>query len=415
MREKIVFIESSDIGVEYSARAAELLGYEPVFLCDLADYQGDPRSQLLARNVIDGDTSSIERVIELLWINSIAQIAGVISFADSRIAIACGVALKLGVRGLDPAVVRLKNKAGVADMIPESSPPSIAFHDSEIPVDALKTLLAQAGKLLLKPVAGAGGLGATVIETEAELEDLQTRMRNHHVPSYMGSGHWIAQTFISGPLYSCEGFVCGGATRVLGFTDRRKIGSTETGAKFPVDAQIPAALRDQATEAITNLFRRSEFRSGYFHIEFLHDTNTNRLTLIDANIGRVGGGAIAQQLAIAYRLPPEKVFAHVLGVTLFSETWKERDPYSDSSKVLLDESFAILYGIAEHDTLESVTINGETTCYHTQILGRGASVMPMGTNDWSWIGILCGRTEETLKTVQNIHIMGKSGEHQPCY
>ncbi len=411
-QKKIALIESSDIAVRYSAEAANSLGFEPVFFADLKSYQADPLAQLRACHHYDCDTSSTSALHTFLR-SGLCEVQpedfiGITTFADTRLQIATDLAKHLGTRGIDPAVILLKDKAKVIELIPEYSPASVLFRTREIPTEKIRALL-ENGPVIVKPVAGAGAMGTTIMRKVDDLYGLAAALSTVTIPSYMGGDRWLAQAMAQGGLVSFEGFVQRGEVRILGCTDRRKVGQTESAARFPVDSTLPHLEMQRAKEAIHALVSRSGFRNGYFHIEFIIEPGS--CSLIDANMGRVGGGAIAEQLALSYGHDPMEIFRHILQITLFEGEGADRSLYSTKPK----ESFAIFYGLAHHDEIESLQLPSGLPYYHTQILGTGAKVYPMGENDWAWIGIVSGFSSDTEKALKLISIKTKTGEFPPCY
>ena len=406
---KIVLIESSDIGAKYSAEAIIQLGYEPLFLCDLNNYQADPMYQILKYPHINCDTSSTKNILKTIFSHQITGISAVITLADSRLKIAVEVAQLLGVRGIDPTVAKLKDKFWVADLVQDCSPVSVTFCPQNIPTPELHDLFKESGAVFFKPLSGAGALGAFRMDDPSQLTRLEEKIVALDIPSYMGNGDWIAQPFYDGKLISVEGFVHLGQIQVLGFSDRKKIGSTESAARFPIDVTLPEATRNSAVDAIRNLVRRSGFQSGYFHVEFL--ISETFVVMIDANMGRVGGGAIAEQLAIAYGIEPVQVFRHLIQLTLFPEALSNQGIYAHRK----EDTYAIFYGLDKDQWIEEVVVPNNIPCFHTQILGRGSRVSAMGTNDWAWVGIVSGRLNDTLESIQKIKIHTREGECRPCF
>lgn len=406
---KILLIETSDIGAAYTAEAVKELGYEPVFLCNLKEYSADPLAQIQRYAHFDCDTSSLENVLEKIREQSLEDSFAVVSTADIRLRVAFEVSQHLGIAGLDPAVVPLKDKAWVAGLIPEYSPPSVSFSGSKLPYIDIVTLF-QDGKnrVIVKPVSGAGGFATLYLNTIHDLAQLEQRLNQQNVPHSMGKGEWIAQTVAIGELVSVEGFVARGEMRILGISNRKKIGCTESGASFPVDNSISLEARSVMTQACEALVKRAGFTRGYFHIEFM--VNENEAWLIDANMGRVGGGAIAEQLATAFALAPTAIFRHLLKITLFPDE-PNFSPYQNTPQATL----ALLYGIDHPDRLLRLNLPASFSGFHTQILGNGSNISAMGTNDWAWIGIVSGLKDDVEKTIDKISIQTEKGEFAPSY
>jgi len=81
----------------------------------------------------------------------------------------------------------------------------------------------------------------------------------------------------------------------------------------------------------------------------------------------------------------------------------------------LDETFAILYGPEKGGPLRSERLPEPLTTFHTQVLGVGAKVSPMGRDDWSWISIICGRTKDSVRVASGIEIITDEGAFKPFY
>ncbi len=411
MKKRLVFIESSDIGVKYSGQAARALGFEPLFLCDLRHYQADPRAQLSEFEVIDCPTANIDDLGRRL--QSYTDIAAITSFADIRMRIAYETARRLGVQSIDPTVCALKDKSTVQGLVPEFSPSTIAFTLDKVPSAEISALFQRAGSLIIKPVDSAGALGLMAISSQNELTQLREQPTLKELPSELLRGRWIAQSFVSGELISVEGFVSGGRARILGVSRRKKVGATESGSTFPADHTLSAGERERAIAGVLALIERSRYLRGYFHIEFIVDGRD--CTLIDANIGRIGGGAVAEQIALAYGHDPVDVFKHVLLTSLFPERLNECGGLYARPVKELEETFAILYGLEKGGSLHRVRLPLPLTTFHTQVLGEGAKVSPMGRDDWSWIGIICGRTADSVRVASEIEIITDEGAFKPYY
>lgn len=412
--QRVVFIETSDIGARYSAEAARRLGFEPFFICDFKDYHADPRKQLEGFQHLDCPTSSAAALVQSLLQTDVAAVT---SFADSRLRVACELSKLLGVRGLDPAVPLLKDKGQVAQLIPEFSPPTCAFDLAHgLPVEWIHCTLQSYPALIIKPSAGAGAKGVHFVQRDSDLGQLTLALRSDAVPSSMLSGGWLAQACLPGKLASLEGYALQGQTRHLGFTSRKKVGFTESAASFPADATLSPKQRASAKLAAETLIQRSGFKNGYFHIEFIFDDEGDQgeCRLIDANMGRLGGGPVGELLALSYGIDPVCIYQHVLEVSLLGQ--ESRDIYpggSDSCK--LRESHAILYGLKTGGELGGVEIPQDSHCFHTQLLGPGAHVSPMGTDDWSWVGVLTGLRQDTLRTASQLKIHTAEGVFHAYY
>lgn len=407
----LVFLESSDIGATYCAAAARALGLAPLFLCDLAGYDGDPRARLAAEPHRQLDTSRLETVLAALREVPGMDRGALLTLVDARLVVASDAARALRIAGLDPAVVALKSKTFVAALVPEASPTTIGLSRHAVPHEALRELLAETGAIIVKPDAGAGAAGVFTIRSKEELDAIDARLAQAsagaHVASAVSAYELLAQAFVPGVLVSLEGFASSGEVRVLGITDRQKIGATECRASFPIDDTLSATLRRRMDDAVRALLSRAGFEDGYFHVEFIVDGE--RAWMIDANVGRLGGGPVGELLAFAFDVAPEDVYRHVLATSLGRSDGG--DPYARP----LRRAASVLYGLREGGALIGVDLPSPSGTRHTQILGTGARVTPMGTDDWSWVGILSGLPDDLARATASLRIRTEHGVEAPCF
>ncbi len=410
MRKHILLLESSDIGAHYSAQAVTELGYDPVFLCELKHYHGDTLDQIRRHRHFDVPTGDVEKLEVFVRENGLADgLAAVASFQDARIATAAELAPRFGVPGLDRSVSKLKDKGYSFKLVPEYIPITISFRAGQIPQDEILDLLGIFRSLVAKPTLGAGGTGVQRLETPEDVARLPEHIAGCKLPKELDSGRWIVQAFATGPLFSLEGYVLDGRINYLGFTGRRKVGTTETGANFPIDPALNLSVQQNAKRAVGILVERSGFRNGYFHVEFIECGDSCHL--IDPNVGRPGGGPVAELLALSFNVPPSGIYKHALQVGLFHSD--AGNPYGDFSRRRGTE--AILYGLKNGGTIRDVLLPDPGSCLHTRILGNGAKASPVGQDDWSWIGILSGTAGEAESAAGRLRIVTDDGESGACF
>lgn len=405
MKEHILLIESTNIGAQYSAQAVMEMGCTPVFLCDLSHYHGDTLDQIRRHRHFDVYTGDVEKLEGFVRANGLADgLAAVASFQDERLAAAAELARRFGVPGLDRNVSRLKDKGFSFKLVPEYIPITIGFRAGQIPQDEILDLLGIFKILIAKPALGAGGTGVLRLETPEDAARLPAHIAGCRLPEELDSGRWIVQAFATGPLFSLEGYVIEGRINYLGFTGRRKVGMTETGAGFPIDPGLDPSVQKNAKRAVGILVERSGFRNGYFHVEFIECGDSCHM--IDPNVGRPGGGPVAELLALSYNVPPSEIYKHALQVGLFhSDTG---NPYGDLSR--RRETDAVLYGLKNGGTIRDVILPEPGSCLHTRIVGNGAKASPVGQDDWSWIGILSGLSGQAESAAGRIRIVTDEGE-----
>lgn len=403
---KLIILESSDISARYVAEASLKLGFEPIFLCKLNDYQGDTRKQILSYRNFDIDTSDINSLYSFITDNA-WEVEGVTSLLDSYMAISCELASKLNCRGIEKAVLQLNDKSRVVELVPEFSPLTMNFDRSSDNLEALKLFLADAPSgIIIKPRFAAGALGFTSISNVIQLTESLETIRNINLPARIFPDLWMAQRKVIGQVMSMEGFVIAGKCTRLGFTASSKVGNTQSKCYFPVDEQMSITAIQTAETAVQSLVDRSHYEHGYFHTEFI--VEGPNAVLIDANFGRLGGGGVGEHLALSASVSPVQIFEHYLSATLFG-----KETISLSHQAMKIKTSAYLYGTQYSTVLEDLQFTDVLNCCHTQILDKGASVPAMGINNWSWIGILTGPSETIDAQLEKIKIKTKNGWERP--
>jgi len=408
MRKKLFIVESSVIGPQYLSKAAAELDLESIFLTKLTNQEGDALKGLVNSNFIVCDTEDPKQLIDVISRFKKTEIAGVVTFLDSRLDLIAKICARLKVPGIDPAVLRLKDKGAVARLIPEYSPRTIEFHCDKIPFRKIDSLLKDnANGLIVKPRFLAGGKGFRWVRNRQDLNGLSQEI--HKLPKGLKPHLMIAQTKAPGELVSFEGFVIEGNTTVIGVTGRRKIGSTESAFLFPYDEYLPKKSLDFCHEAINALVLRAHFRTGFFHTEFMVHQDGN--VLIDCNFGRPGGANIAEILSSAFDLDPVTFYKNVLSIQLYGKpsipalSWKKPPR----------RSLGIAYGVAASTRVLGIQGPKIFQSTHTMAVNRGANVPAMGASNWAWVGLLAGRPSQVLSDLYQLKILTERGSESPCY
>lgn len=329
---------------------------------------------------------------------AIGSIAAITSFADSKLVTAYRLAKKFGVAGPDPAILLLADKGSVAQMIPEFSPQSISFPTEKIPLSQIHATINQYGAVIIKPSRGTGALGAFPIR-ELLSESIIVELMEKALGKSPAGIEWIAQPYIVGTLYSLEGYCQGGQPYYLGFTRRSRIEMTEIADHFPSDDN-PLIQKNSKMlyGGIESLIKMSKFQNGYFHCEFL--VNNSGAYLIDANFGRIGGGSILEQLAYSFETTPQAIIGHLVSVSLLEENTPSPYMTHPNPKPCL----SISYGIQKGGVLENIFFPKNMKSFHTTIAKTGTYIPSVGTNDYSWIGLISGDPEIVLKEIQEIRL-----------
>jgi hypothetical protein len=406
MKKTCLFVESSCVGAAHTAGAARRLGYEPFFLTDPAFSQGDTRIQILGYPHRECKTSSVEAMV------SAAQVVGpvaVTSFSDTCLMNAGELARVLGVRGLDPAVKTLKDKWEAYRLVPEYSPPSIDFIASKIPVEALQEMIARHGAVMVKGRRNSGGQGSVALRAADEVHGLAELLAKTPIPAHLGPDLFMAQAFINGALVSLEGYVSEGQAEFLGFSGRRKVGMSESRIIFPWDDELDARARHRAYAAVQELVSRSRLQRGYFHVEFM--VTEKDAYLIDANVGRIGGGGLGQQIALAHGVSPEEVHAHALALSI-EDPALAPEAYRHGPQ---RQTISIMYGAPVDAEFLSLELPPNLPGYHTTILDAPQRVPAMGTDNYAWIAIASGEDGRIQGWVDEIIINTSGGSFSPVY
>jgi predicted ATP-grasp superfamily ATP-dependent carboligase len=427
---KIIFIESSDIGARYTAQAARQLGFQPLFICDLEKVQGDTYKQLLTEeqqgNLIVADTTSLESICAALQDQNIdrASVAGVMTFLDSRIEIAIGLGKVLNVPAqLDSQLLQLKSKGFVQNLIPEFSPPSIVFKSTEVPYSAIEAFFANCKQVIVKPTKMAGGVGAIIFDKSTYLQ-IGESLKNQNISPHLDDGDWICQAFIEGSLFSVEGFVEDGQVQVLGVSDRAKVGFSESRLEFPSESKISPKQTEAFKEALQCLVRRSQLNYGFFHVEFL--VEGQNCFIIDANMGRLGGGPLGEMIAIAYGGSTSDFYAFVILKCLGNLGGLSQSPSFDTYKKTLYNTFraghperistvGVCYGSPQDGFFTDICGVSQAGLNHTLVLNTHQMVNAMGANNWSWIGIASGPKDTFETNFANFKIKIDCDWRVPCY
>lgn len=405
--DKILIIETSDVGAAYTALAVKKLGYEPVFLANLLAYQGDTLNQLKANTHYNlFDTSKTDAILETIQSKNISNIAAVISLLDSRIKVASELGLKLGVPSNDHACSSsLHNKARVQELIPEFCLPSIIFSQKNIPYVEIQSFLKTHHKLIVKPTTSAGSIGVFTLANEHSLDQLNSLINKQMVQA----DEWIAQKFVNGVLVSLEGFVKNRILNLIGFSERLKFQGTEAVSVFPVFIKEETVRK--AEDAIRALINRSNYMNGYFHSEFILTNET--CFLVDANFGRVGGGGVSEQLAIAFGKNPVEIYAHIVDITLFhGQQHSEKSIYDSITPI---QTTNINYGLMKPTMVYNIELPTSKNFYHTQVIENNSFAPLYGENNLSWIGMVSSKSENIYQEVDQIKIITPNGIEKPYY
>lgn len=401
--EKIIFVGSSWIFAKYIGLASHLLGYEPVFLGDMNFYSKDVRETIQQYEHYNVNINSVDDMLNLIHKKNIKNIVGITTSADSKLKNAIQLAERLNVKGPDRTILALTDKNEVAKIIPEYSPEAIVFSQNKIPYDDIQAIFKRNGPLVLKPTQGSGATGVIHIITQEDVKNIPQHLAKFNLET------WILQKAIEGELYSVEGYCLNGKIKILGFTLRDRIKTTEMTNHFPAENIINHKIQTASLTALQSLVKRSGYKNGYFHCEFLSDGK--RVYLIDANFGRMGGGAIIEQIAVAFNERPEKLAAHIISVGLFNQELNNRKIYESFPR----ETLSINFGLEDAAQFIKVIKPKNTENYYTTVANENAHIESIGTDDYAWVGILAGEKDKVLAEIKNFKIQTDKAIVAPKY
>jgi hypothetical protein len=402
---KIIIVGTSAVAAKYLPAALRGIGYEPVFLTDLSWYSGESRESLQTCECHLVDTDSVEDVLDLFARRPeiTRGVVAITSLYDDQFPLVERVAAEHGWQGPDPACARLATKDEVVRLLPEHSPPTLPFTLADWARLDLAALGSAPDGYVLKPAVQSGGRGASCLPASATPADVRDAIV-HSGFALPAVRTWLLQPRITGRLVSLEGYVTGGQPVFIGFSLRGRIGITEVSNLYPADDALSGAVRARCREVVTALVDRSGMRHGYFHCEFLVDDE--RAWLLDANVGRLAGGARVEQLAAAHGLVPGEILNHVVTLGLYGEAGSPAPRYGQGGA---RSTTAYYYGVDGEGPVGSVRPPPGGRCTHTQVIPDGGVPPGMGTGDGAWVGILAGLTEDAHAEIRDVVVRGIDG------
>jgi hypothetical protein len=408
---KIIILGVNAVSAKYVPRALRTAGYEPVFLVDPREFAGEVAANLRDCACVPVDTEDRAGVLRLLAEDPsvIGDAFAITGLFDELFPLIEEIAAAHGLCRPDPVVARLASKGEVASIIPEFCPPTMRFTGTEaarLGIDPAAVAPAPGGHML-KPAEQAGGRGVTRLPRGAGPE----AVRDAVAASGLAEGHWVLQADITGTLFSLEGYVTEGRIVFICFSQRGRIGWTEVSNLLPADDRLPEAVKDRCRAAVTALIERSGLSRGYFHSEFL--VAGDRPFLIDANVGRLGGAAIVEQLALSSGLDAGEILGHVLTLGLPDAVTSPEPAYRTGDGAASTTSY--FYGIEGGGRVTSVSVPHGRRCLHTQVVRDGGRVGSVGAGDGSWVGTLTGLTPDVAEEIEEIVVHTAEGPRRPAW
>lgn len=409
----ILFLGTSLVGAQYISAAVLALGYRPIFLLNIDEYSGDPKRAIERCEYYKADVNSLDDILRAIQEHEFMNdVDAVTSLLDETLQNACAVAKKFGILGPDLALNQLTDKTVVREMIPKFSPPSFIFKLSDFLEEDLRKFFNKYNifnEFILKPGISSGAVGVSMLGSTTTGDQIKNLICESVIEDAQHQ-NWIIQPRIVGRLHSLEGFVRNGQVFFLGFSRRVRKELTESINEFPVDKELPRHLQQQCQEAVKALVQHSGYKNGYFHCEFI--INSETVYFIDGNMGRVAGAAIVQQFALVYGKSPVDIYKHVFDLGIFNEVHTQDFQYNRVSE---EPTVSIHYCIPEAAVVLDITAPMHITSFHTQIAGNGRKISAVGASDSAWVGFLAGFKETVLREIQQIVINTDKGSVAPFF
>lgn len=307
---KLLLIGIGCVPLKYLVQALEPYGYQPVVLARKSAFAEQSQHCLQGLEFHDVDITSSAAVLAYLRDHRAAfsDIVAVTSLFDAQFPLLEMLASEFGWASPGPTLAWLSQKNAVLSLVPEYSPPSLCFKADRVQHQDLHHVANWGEKLVIKPALASDSRGLGHLLGN---ERLHTQLTDHLLHSgFSAESQWILQQHVAGRLLSFEGFVEGGRVRHLGTASHSRVGFTTVASTYPAEHSLSQAIIERGWDCIESLVRRANYQYGYFHCEFIQ-TDTS-VYLVDANMGRIGGGTVLEQLSMAHHLCPYQLLAHVL-------------------------------------------------------------------------------------------------------
>ncbi|OII62031.1 argininosuccinate lyase [Streptomyces sp. CC53] len=289
----VVSLESLTFGLGHLVRAADALGERLTLLtCDRSFYTYElERLPADALDVVETDTFDVDGVAELL--GRMPGLRGLISSTDTWTTVGAALTERLGLPGLDPAVLRLtRDKAAVRGRLHEAG--LTRGRAVEAPAAELAQVLPKEVGLpaVLKDTAGTGSQNVWLVRDEAELGAALREAAGREL-----KGRLFAEPYFSGPVYSAETLTWAGRTRLLGVSSRLMSPEPhfrEEITAFPV--AFPEARRAGLERWLGEVLAAIGYTDRFAHVEFVLTAGGPEVVEVNP---RIGGALVGEGMCRA--------------------------------------------------------------------------------------------------------------------
>ena len=154
--------------------------------------------------------------------------------------------------------------------------------------------------LFAKPVKAAFSVLARRIGSASEMEDLirfsfaeewviRRLVRPFNavaarlLPGEIDANHLLIEEPVKALQYNMDGYVWRGQIHRLGVVDELMYPGTQAFLRFRYPSQLAASVQDRALDVAARFLAEVGFDHGFFNMEFFHDPETDRLSIIEFN------------------------------------------------------------------------------------------------------------------------------------
>jgi hypothetical protein len=407
----VLIVGINKVSIKYVCDAIRSAGFEPILSVDPSGFHGAAKAVFEGVTCIPAFTDT-DALSGYLKANEalVGKIHSITTFFDELFPVVSEIAETFGFNAPPAVFARLSSKEFVGGLIPEHVPAEscVALADGDFVLPWLTPGVKN--DVVLKPAVGSGAVATTMLSISADVDPasvIKSAILESGIDDPEGIA-WIVQAHCVGDLVSMEGFVQDGRVVFLGLSRRDRVGFTEVANQFPANQLIDQSVRSEIETAVRDLVSRSAFDNGFFHCEFIATPST--AYLIDANMGRLGGASIVEQIALAYDLPPATVLQHVALLPLgLLDATLEYKPVEECRQTLS------YWYCLDHEAIVHDWEVPQMASIHTPIANVGSVIQPIGTSDYAWIGMLTGYAEVVVREIGQVLVHTDRGPRRPVF
>ncbi|MEU7107002.1 ATP-grasp domain-containing protein [Streptomyces sp. NPDC046215] len=299
----LVVVESKPTAGFEILRAAAGLGHEVTFVAhSLGPYlRSDGAEAALATatrvitSVATADPGALFAALEPVHRQS--PVHGMTTLSEGHVRATAEVAERLGLRHERPEVTaRLRDKHEVRTLLARAGVPQPGFAAAATAEEAVAAADGLGYPVVVKPADGFGSLGVGVARTAAQVAELAeaiTATRGYG-RSVASSGAVLVESYVQGPVVSCEMLTVDGEHRAYGCTDRVLAPPphpVELGGCFP--AELEPDLLAEVERVCAAALDAVGVRRSHTHTELVLGPDGPQIIEIN---GRLVGGYVPEMM-----------------------------------------------------------------------------------------------------------------------